>query len=63
MVFGVLAVTLVVVVGAVLALAVVVAVFAPGTSRGCEVLDGAGEPVGPTTGSLGGVAGSGITER
>ena len=61
MVFGVLAVTLVVVVGAVLALAVVVAVFAPGTSRGCEVLDGAGEPVGPTTGSLGSVAGSGVT--
>jgi 3D (Asp-Asp-Asp) domain-containing protein len=60
-VFGVLAAMLVVVVGAVLALAVVVAVFAPGTSRGCDVLDGAGEPVGPTTGSLGGVAGSGVT--
>lgn len=58
---GVLAVLLVVVVGAVLALAVVVAIFAPGAADGCDVLDGAGEPVGPTVGSLGEVAGSGVT--
>ena len=58
---GVLALLLVVVVGAILALAVVVAVFAPGTSEGCGALDGSGEPVGPSVGSLGGVAGSGIT--
>ena len=52
---------LVVVVGAVLALAVVVAIFAPGASQGCETLDGSGEPIGPTVASLGGVAGSGVT--
>ncbi|MGI8731114.1 MAG: serine hydrolase, partial [Solirubrobacteraceae bacterium] len=52
---------LVVVVGAVLVLAVVVAVFAPATSEGCGEFDGSGEPVGPSVGSLGGVAGSGIT--
>jgi 3D (Asp-Asp-Asp) domain-containing protein len=58
--FGVLAVMLVVV-GAVLALAVVVAIFAPGASQGCEMLDGAGEPIGPNVASLGGVGGSGVT--
>jgi 3D (Asp-Asp-Asp) domain-containing protein len=58
--FGVLAVMLVVV-GAVLALAVVVAVFAPGASQGCETLDSNGEPIGPNVASLGGVAGSGVT--
>jgi 3D (Asp-Asp-Asp) domain-containing protein len=59
--FGVLGVMLVVVVGAVLALAVVVAIFAPGATQGCEALDASGEPVGPTVDSLGGVAGSGVT--
>ncbi len=58
---GVLAVLLVVIVGALLALAVVVAVFSPGAGPGCEALDGAGEPLGPSIGSLGGVAGSGVT--
>jgi 3D (Asp-Asp-Asp) domain-containing protein len=58
---GVLGVLLVVIVGALLALAVVVAVFSPGAGPGCEALDGAGEPVGPSIGSLGGVAGSGVT--
>ena len=58
---GALAAMLVVVVGAVLALAVVVAIFAPGASQGCEALDGSGEPIGPSVGSLGGVAGSGVT--
>lgn len=58
---GVLAGLPVVMVGAVLALTVVVAVFSPGAGPGCDALDGAGEPVGPTIGSLGGVAGSGLT--
>ena len=58
--FGVLAALLAVTVGAILALAVVVAVFAPRAS-GCEALDGEGEPVGPSVGSLGGVSGSGVT--
>ena len=52
---------LAVVVGAVLALAVVVAIFAPGASQGCGTLDGSGEPIGPNVASLGGVAGSGLT--
>ncbi|MEY2517513.1 MAG: peptidoglycan DL-endopeptidase CwlO [bacterium] len=56
-----MAVMLVLVVGAVLALVIVVAVFAPGASEGCEVLNGAGEPVWPDAGSLGGVAGSGVS--
>ena len=59
--FGALAVMLAVVVGAVLALAVVVAIFAPGASPSCESMDASGEPVGPSVGSLGGVAGSGVT--
>lgn len=58
---GVVALLLVVVVGAVLVLAVVVALFTPGASGGCGALDANGEPVGPGVGSLGGVAGSGIT--
>ena len=58
---GVLAVLLVVLVGTVLALAVVVAVFSPGATQGCEALDAEGEPIGPTVGSLGGVSGSGVT--
>ena len=58
---GVLAVLLVVLVGAVLALAIVVAVFSPGATQGCEALDAEGEPIGPTIGSLGGVSGSGVT--
>jgi 3D (Asp-Asp-Asp) domain-containing protein len=58
---GVLGAILVVVVGAVLALAVVVAIFAPGATQDCEALDASGEPVGPTVASLGGVAGSGVT--
>ena len=58
---GVLAVLLVVVVAGVLALTVVVAIFAPAASRGCDALDDAGEPLGPIIGSLGGVAGSGVT--
>jgi 3D (Asp-Asp-Asp) domain-containing protein len=57
----VLTVLLVVVVASVLTLTVIVAVFTPGASQGCEVMDGAGEPVAPTVGSLGGVAGSGVT--
>ena len=52
---------LVVVVAGVLTLTVIVAVFTPGASQGCEGMDGAGEPIGPTVGSLGGVAGSGVT--
>ncbi len=52
---------LVVVVAGVLTLTVIVAVFTPGASQGCEGMDGAGEPTGPTVGSLGGVAGSGVT--
>ena len=59
--FGVLAAMLVVAVGAVLALAVVVAIFAPGATPGCEAMDASGEPVGPAVDSLGGVAGSGVT--
>lgn len=59
--FGVLAAMLVVVVGAVLSLAVVVAIFAPGASQRCEAMDASGEPVGPPVASLGGVAGSGVT--
>lgn len=59
--FGVLAAMVVVVVGAVLALAIVVALFAPGANPGCEALDGNGEPIGPSVASLGGVAGSGVT--
>ncbi|HWC25136.1 MAG TPA: serine hydrolase [Solirubrobacteraceae bacterium] len=49
------------VVGVVMALAVVIAVVAPGGDDGCAVLDDGGEPVGPTVGSLGGVGGSGIS--
>ena len=56
-----LAVLLVVVVAGVLTLTVIVAVFTPGASQGCDVMDAAGEPVGPSVGSLGGVAGSGVT--
>jgi 3D (Asp-Asp-Asp) domain-containing protein len=48
-------------VAAVLALAIVVAVFSPDTPPGCGALDGGGEPVAPSAGSLGGVAGSGVT--
>ncbi|MDP1849735.1 MAG: serine hydrolase [Solirubrobacteraceae bacterium] len=59
--FGVLGAMLVVVVGAILALAVVVAIFAPGATQGCEALDASGEPTGPNVASLGGVAGSGVT--
>ena len=57
---GVVAGMLLIAVGGILALAVVVSVFAPGAGEGCETLDAAGEPVGPSTGSLGGVAGSGV---
>lgn len=49
------------VVGVVIALAVVLAVVAPGGDDGCEALDDGGEPRAPTVGSLGGVGGSGIT--
>jgi 3D (Asp-Asp-Asp) domain-containing protein len=59
--FGALAALLVVLVGAVLALAIIVVLFAPQESPGCEALDAGGEPVGPSAGSLGGVAGSGVT--
>ncbi|MFP5364641.1 MAG: serine hydrolase [Thermoleophilia bacterium] len=51
----------VMVAGAVLALAVLVGIFAPGAGQGCEALDSSGEPVGPAIGSLGEIAGSGIT--
>ena len=59
--FGVVAVLLAVVVAGVLTLTVIVAVFTPNASQGCESMDGAGEPIGPTVGSLGGVAGGGVT--
>ena len=48
-------------VGIVIALAVVIAVIAPGAEQGCEALDDGGEPIGPSVGSLGGVAGSGVS--
>ena len=60
--FGVLAMLLVIVVVAVMALAVLVAMFAPAASQAqCEAMGASGEPVGPSVGSLGGVAGSGIS--
>lgn len=58
---GVIGVLLMIVVGAVLALSTLVAIFAPVANDGCEALDGTGEPVGPDVGSLGGVAGTGVT--
>jgi 3D (Asp-Asp-Asp) domain-containing protein len=57
----VIAVLLVAVVAGVLTLTVIVAVFTPGASQGCEGMDGAGEPIGPSVWSLGGVGGSGVT--
>ena len=48
-------------VSAILALTIVAAIFAPDAVQRCETLDGAGEPIGPAVGSLGEVAGSGIT--
>jgi len=56
-----LAALLLAMVGAVFALAVIVAIVAPGASNLCETFDERGEPIGPPVGSLGEVAGSGVT--